>query len=141
MAHVRDDKPVIIIEKSSGGFGGFLLGLLVGAGAALLLAPQSGEETREALRERGRKLRDDAQERAEELGHRVEEGYGKARGHVEETLKTARRTFEEKRVGARDAVKAGRAAVHSARDELERRLADTRAAKVNVADVDEEESH
>ena len=140
MAHVRDDKPVIIIEKSSGGFGGFLLGLLVGAGAALLLAPQSGEETREALRERGRKLRDDAQERAEELGHRIEDGYDKARGHVEETLKTARHTFDEKRAGARDAVKAGRAAVHSARDELDRRLADARAAKVNVADVDEEET-
>ena len=40
MPHVRDDKPVIIIEKSSGGLGGFFLGLLIGAGAALLLAPQ-----------------------------------------------------------------------------------------------------
>ena len=52
MAHVVDDKPVIIIEKSSGGgLGGFLLGALVGAGAALLFAPQTGEETREVLRE------------------------------------------------------------------------------------------
>ena len=35
---------------------GFLLGAVAGAAAALLLAPQSGEETREQIRERGIEL-------------------------------------------------------------------------------------
>jgi gas vesicle protein len=37
----------------------FGVGLLVGAGAALLLAPKSGQDLRETLGERFRKLRDD----------------------------------------------------------------------------------
>jgi len=140
MAHVANDKPVIIIEKSSGsGLAGFLLGALVGAAAALLFAPQSGEETREVLRERGKKLRDDAQTRVSDFGHRLEEGYEHARERVEDGFDTARRTFREKRAGARDALDAGKAAVHSARDELEKRLAETRSGGAEVEDVEEED--
>jgi gas vesicle protein len=129
MTHTRDDKPVIIIERSGGGLGGFLVGLLIGAGAALLLAPQSGEETREQLVERGKKLRDDARSRAEDLRDRVEDGYERAKERLEDGLDSARSTFREKRVGAHDALDAGKAAVHSARDELERRLAEARAGR------------
>lgn len=139
MAQVRDDKPVIIIEKSSGGFGGFVLGLLVGAVGALLLAPQSGEETREALRERGKRLRDDAQDKASEIGGRIEEGFERAKERVEDGFDTARRSFEQKRAGAKDAIHAGRAAVHSARDELEKRLAESRSERSDVGEVEEED--
>jgi gas vesicle protein len=140
MAHVVDDKPVIIIEKSSGGgLGGFLLGALVGAGAALLFAPQTGEETREVLRERGKRLRDDAQARVSDLGQRLEDGYERAKEHVEDGFDTARQTFDEKRAGAKDALDAGRAAVHSARDELDKRLAEERSGGEDVDDVDEED--
>jgi gas vesicle protein len=47
----------------------FLLGALTGAGIALLLAPRSGRETREAL---GESLRD-AAEKGRALGERVAE--------------------------------------------------------------------
>ncbi len=47
----------------------FLLGALTGAGIALLLAPRSGRETREALGERLR----DAAERSRALGDQVAE--------------------------------------------------------------------
>jgi len=138
MAQVLDDKPVIIIERTSGGgLGGFLLGALVGAAAALLFAPQSGEETREVLRERGKKLRDDAQARASDLGHRFEDGYERTKERVEDGFDTARRTFDEKRAGAKDALDAGRAAVHSARDELDKRLAQARAEGADADDLDE----
>jgi len=140
MGQLRDDKPVIIIERSSGGLGGFLLGLAVGAVGALLLAPQSGEETREILRERGQRLRDDARARADEIGHRVEEGYERVKGRFEEGVESARRTFEDKRAGAKDALDAGRAAVHSARDELERRLADSKSEVAEVDEPDEDEA-
>lgn len=139
MTHGRDDKPVIIIERSSGGLGGFLLGLLVGAGAALLFAPQSGEETREQLRERGRRLRDDAKATAEDLQERFEDGYERVKRRVEDGVDAARETFRERRDEARDAVDAGRGALHSARDELERRLAEKRAER-NEPETEEVET-
>ena len=47
---------------------GILAGALVGAGVALLLAPQSGEETRERLLTRARRLGTRADEGWEDLG-------------------------------------------------------------------------
>ncbi|HSR43351.1 MAG TPA: YtxH domain-containing protein, partial [Longimicrobiales bacterium] len=65
---MRDqDEPYIVIERDSGGsLGAFVLGALVGAGVALLFAPQSGEETQEELRSRARELRGAAEERVRE---------------------------------------------------------------------------
>jgi len=71
----------------------FLLGAAVGAGVALLLAPQSGEETRRRLGETARKLGDDLDDKVrsarEEVKHRAgdikaaigagREAYGRAR--------------------------------------------------------------
>jgi gas vesicle protein len=42
---------------------GLLIGALVGAGIALLVAPSSGEETRRLIRRRARRLAVDARER------------------------------------------------------------------------------
>lgn len=140
MAQIRDDSPVVVVERSSGGLGGFLFGLLIGAGAALLFAPQSGEETREALRNRGRRLREDAQARAEEWQERFEEGYDRAKERLEEGFESARRTLSEKRKDAREALEAGKAAVHSARDELERRLAEARSGRGADSEEDEQEA-
>ena len=53
-------------------FAGFLVGGLVGAAAALLLAPQSGEETREQIRQSGIKLQGQAEETLAEARAKVE---------------------------------------------------------------------
>lgn len=48
-------------ETSSGAIGfafGLIVGALIGAAAAILMAPQPGELTREQLRRQARKLRD-----------------------------------------------------------------------------------
>jgi gas vesicle protein len=50
---------------------GLLIGALVGAGIALLLAPQSGEETRRALARRARRLAEDARERYDDVKHQL----------------------------------------------------------------------
>ncbi len=48
-------------ENGGGNFlAGFLVGVTLGAIAALLLAPKSGRELRESLAEEGKKLRDRA---------------------------------------------------------------------------------
>ena len=46
-------------------FSGILLGGLIGAAVALLMAPQSGEETRKLIREKGIELRDMSNEALE----------------------------------------------------------------------------
>jgi gas vesicle protein len=54
-------------------FVGFLLGALSGAVAALLLAPQSGEETRTMIKDKSVELRDKAQQTAEQARARTDE--------------------------------------------------------------------
>ena len=51
---------------------GFMLGGLVGAAVALILAPQSGEETRAQIRQKGIELRDQALETAKSEGQDVD---------------------------------------------------------------------
>ena len=53
---------------------GFVVGGLIGAAAALLLAPQSGEETRMLIKEKSIELKDKAIETAEDARVRAEEG-------------------------------------------------------------------
>src|SRR5687767_15900280 len=75
--------PVVVVEEG-GGLGTFVWGLLLGAGAALLFAPQSGEETRRMLRQRGRRLWTAAEEKAAELQELVTDGFEDAKSRVEE---------------------------------------------------------
>ena len=53
-------------------FAGLVIGGLVGASLALLLAPQSGEETRDQIRDKSLELKDGAVEGLTEAGHRVQ---------------------------------------------------------------------
>jgi gas vesicle protein len=91
----------------------FLLGLGLGAGIALLLAPGTGEETREALKRRFKVLREGATERLEDAREAVADGM--------ETLRDV--------VGAGDDEDAGEAESGGVRADLERRLAAARARR------------
>ena len=61
---------------------GLILGALIGAGVALLFAPQSGAETRRIIRKRARHLASDASDRFDDVKERI----GKARRRAEEVL-------------------------------------------------------
>lgn len=78
-------------EKSSGVdfVAGFLVGALVGAAAALLMAPQSGEETRTLIRDKGI-----------ELGHRADELSAEARRKAEDLQVQVKQAVEEGKVTA-----------------------------------------
>lgn len=54
--------------RAGGFFAGLLIGAVVGAGVALLLAPESGRETRRKLSRRFKALRDRAADEADALG-------------------------------------------------------------------------
>jgi gas vesicle protein len=135
MARHTDDQPVVVIEKS-GGLGSFLAGAAVGAVVALLFAPLSGAETRQEIGRRARRLREAAEDRLEDLQEAVEAGYARTKASVEAGLQRARVSIDERRTEARDTVQAGKAAVRTAREELERRLDDARAQRRAAADTE-----
>jgi gas vesicle protein len=60
-------------SNTHGWLSGFLIGVVVGAGTALLLAPHSGEKTRTMLTEKGVEVRDKAMNTLEETRGRVED--------------------------------------------------------------------
>lgn len=135
----RDDMPdVTVIETDSGAtVKWFLLGALIGAGAGILLAPQSGERTRRDLARRAKRLRDDAEDRLEEFGDELQTRGRKIKGAVEDW---ADDVAEEVREGKRAITRTA----DNARDELERRLAEARARRraavaEGVADEDEDD--
>jgi gas vesicle protein len=82
-------------DSGTGAFlAGFIIGGLVGAAAALVLAPQSGEQTRGQLAQQGDWLRDSAYRQrraAEEQGNSIQETVEAAVNDAEETLEEAPR--------------------------------------------------
>src|SRR4029453_14617033 len=112
----------------SGGVGSFLIGVAIGAAAALLLAPQSGVETRRDLRRGARRARRAAQNIAGDLSTKVSDTFEQARDRVEHGIDNARQAIDLKKRQVTRAMEAGRAAAQQAREELERRIAETKAA-------------
>ena len=80
-------------------FASFLLGLIaggvVGAVVALLLAPQSGEETRALIKDKSIELRDRAQINAEEAIARAEVAAAEARARADELARQLRERGQE----------------------------------------------
>lgn len=127
-----DDVPYIIIERRSGGAAPFVWGALIGAGVALLLAPRSGEETQEELRQSARRLRMAAEDRVNSVRDDVTGTITRTRNQLHDRLDTVRSVVESRTEQARHAVDAGRRAALDARAELQRRVAE---AKENVQSV------
>jgi gas vesicle protein len=115
MSH-HDDMPYVIIERRSGSASAFLWGALIGAGAAMLLAPRSGRETRDEIRAGALRLRDRAEDAVRGVGDTLNETLGEVRGEVNERFDAAREAFD-----------AGRKAARETRDDVEVRVREVRA--------------
>jgi len=74
---------------------GFFVGALAGAAAALLLAPQSGEETRTLIRDKSIELKDKAAVSVEDARVKAEAILADARAKAEATIAEARLKAEE----------------------------------------------
>lgn len=74
---------------------GFIVGGLTGAVAALLLAPQSGEETRTIIKERAIELKDKASESLGEVYSQAEAAANEAVRKAEALLAQAKQTAAE----------------------------------------------
>lgn len=71
-------------------FTGLIVGGLVGAAVALLMAPQSGEETRNVIRDRGIELKDRAVEYSSVARDRAMEAVEEARVRADQALEDLR---------------------------------------------------
>ena len=96
-------------ERGGGGefFAGLFIGAIVGAAAALLLAPRSGEDTRKLIEEKGIEPRDRATELSTE-----------ARQRAEELQERGRIVLEEQKAKLEQAIEEGRQAAVKKREEM-----------------------
>lgn len=88
----------------------FLLGGLVGAGLALLMAPQAGPETRKRIREFSDDVVEKATSYAGQARERATTYASQAREKVTTTLDKAKDMYDEKKTAITAAVEAGKEA-------------------------------
>ncbi len=100
-------------------FAGFVIGGLVGAAAALLMAPQSGEETRAQIQERGIELQSKAQETMQDARLKADQMiadaqerskvlYDEQKSKLEATLAEGKKALQEQRIKLEGAVQEGK---------------------------------
>ncbi len=100
-------------QKNFGAFlMGFVIGSLSGAIASLLLAPQTGEETRQIIKDRAIELKDKSQGTFEETKKKAEEAY-------KEILSKGMKKGEEALDAVEEEVKTTKKKVKKASEELE----------------------
>lgn len=124
MAQRDRDREIYVEREGASAVKWFIVGGLLGAGMALLFAPQSGGETRRGIRRRLRKLRAMTEERLDDLSASL----GRGGERVREFLDDAGDEVEEWEGRAR-----------SARDDLERRVAEVRARRRGPAPAPDDE--
>jgi gas vesicle protein len=121
-------REVVYVERGGDSSAKWLFwGAALGAGLALLYAPRTGEETRRLLQRRLWKLRAVTEEKLDELAQQ----FGGAREALEGLGDDEDDLFEDE-----PPVRA-RASAPSAREELERRLAESRARRRSSGELEE----
>jgi gas vesicle protein len=128
MVRRKQGRDVVYLERSGDSSAKWLFwGAVLGAGLALLYAPRSGEETRRLVQRRLWKLRAMTEEKFDELAQQ----FGGARESLDE--------FEDEEGLLEETAELprARASAPSAREELERRLAEARARRRGTGEVEE----
>lgn len=123
-----DDERVVIVEEGKNAVGMLLLGLAIGAGAALLFAPASGVETRERIQREARRAGRRVKEMTDEVTGEIVDRVGRTKAGFEERVEKARNAMRARRRAMSDAVAAGREGAADARADLERAVEDTKRA-------------
>ena len=122
-------REVVYVQRSDSSAKWLFWGAVLGAGLALMYAPRSGEETRRSLQRRLWKLRAMTEEKLDELAQQF--GPRDSLRGLEEDEE-----FDEEELFEPREVPPARARP-SAREELERRLAEARARRRAAGDIEE----
>ena len=124
-----DDDQIIFVEESdSSGITAFLLGAAIGAGLALIFAPQTGTETRKSIKRGAEKATEATKRAGVKVGEKVTDALSQAKADLESRINSARSTLDLKKLQVSRAVDAGREAARAAREDLEGRMSEQRAA-------------
>ncbi len=124
-------REVVYVERAGDPSAKWLFwGALLGAGIALLYAPRSGEETRRVLQRRLWKLRAMTEEKLDEFAQQ----FGGGKEALDDLIDDD--DFEEEGEAPRTP-RARAVPAANAREELERRLAESRARRRSAADYEE----
>ncbi len=94
-------------SDAAGYVGWFLFGTVIGGAAALLLAPRTGEETREMLSTKGNEIARRAQALANEAQDRAGDWFDKSRELFEEQTQRLMSAFEAGKDAMREEVRRG----------------------------------
>jgi gas vesicle protein len=105
-------------NHESGMFAAFITGALVGAGVALLLAPQSGAKSREFLRDYAARMKDEIDE-ALEYGVQALDS---AKDRGEEIINTGKKSLREASDQVTGRAERGKKSVQEAKDLAEQHL-------------------
>jgi len=123
-------REVVFVERPGDASAKWLFwGAVLGAGLALLYAPRSGEETRRVLQRKLWKLRAMTEEKLDEIANQFGSG-----AEAREELADDDDDFED---ASEPPALRPRTSGATARDELERRLAEARARRRAVGDYEE----
>lgn len=129
MVRHRRGREVVFVERAGDSSAKWLFwGAALGAGLALLYAPRSGEETRRVVQRRLWKLRAMTEEKFDELAQQ----FGGSRESLED-FEAEEGLFQ----GEGPEESRARASAPSAREELERRLAEARARRRGTGEFEE----
>jgi gas vesicle protein len=105
------------LNKAAGGFvAGLVMGGLIGSGAMLLLAPQSGKKTRAKIQQQGLEVRDQVVETVEDVVGQARDKAQRIAAQAQEQSKElqqrGREMLDEQKKVVSKAVESGKAAVH-----------------------------
>lgn len=130
MVRRRQGREVVYVERGGDASAKWLFwGAVLGAGLALMYAPRTGEETRRVLQRKLWKLRAVTEEKLDELAQQ----FGSGKAGMEDLADEEDDDLEEADLPPLRP----RASGPSAREELERRLAESRARRRAVGDFEE----
>jgi hypothetical protein len=143
----KEYRPIIIERGGSSSLWWLLVGGALGAGLALMFAPQSGDRTRRVVGRKLGKLRDAADQAFEELRdalspeERVHRSLADGRPEDDEVAAPGTPTVVDDDAATREPSERGRGGggKASARHELEQRLAEARARRQRALTEDDEE--
>jgi gas vesicle protein len=128
MGRRTQGREVVYVERGGDASAKWLFwGAVMGAGIALLYAPRSGEETRRTLQRKLWKFRAMTEEKLDEFAQQ----FGNVKDALDEPID------EDDLDDLDEAPASSRAGTPSAREELERRLAESRARRRAVTDYEE----
>ncbi len=101
----EDNSTAVAASRTGAGFlAGIVFGVFLGAGLALLFAPDRGDKTRDRVRRRMRSLREDALESIDQAGNRTREELRRRKRRLRVELERIRKRAKERAREAKESL-------------------------------------